>query len=242
MKRLVAFLALALPAFSAITLVQTPAWTSGGSGSTAIPVTMASNVTAGNLVIVAVGGCPVNACSSAGTTPTISSVTDTRSTTWTTFCDGNGASQFSMSCHAWGILASSGAETITVHTSGSVFSWGISAAEFSGVKSSSPLDQSGHIYQSTSVAISVTTAGATSTSGELLFACAALHNASGITLGSGYSAISGVVGQCEYKIGSTPQSETATFGGSATQYSFVISTFLPTPPASGVVRHRVISQ
>lgn len=201
---------------------HTPAWvqsTNGNtlSGSSYALTAFGSNVTAGNLIVVAVEALSL----------TVSSVTDNQSNTYQ-----KAVSKLnSLDSELWYAYNVGGGNkpTITVNLSSAGSSAAI-AQEFSGIVSASnPLDQTASNSGSSGSPSSGTTA-ITSQGEELIVAAAALGGS--LSVGTGYSnfvnkADGGAGNDCgmESKVASSTGTQSATFGGSSASWASTIATF-----------------
>lgn len=192
-------------------------------------LTFDSNTTIGNLLVVSTFGC-MNAGCNIAYTGTIS-VTDLLSTVYQldhcVLTQDTGAGIFYPICTFTGLATSSGANTVTV-TYNTADGWYACAlgSEYSGVKTTSWLDQIGESHNSGAANPSVTTAGATTVAGELIHGMCAVQVAG--SSGAGYTQLSIVGGSIdEYKIGTTAQFETATFSSLSAAYQCSIQTYKP---------------
>ncbi len=191
----------------------------GGQDHT-ISLAFPGSVVAGNLLKVGWTGCWDGACLGTGLQPTITSVTDSVGTSYAlppAKCDN---SVGTLACIVSGIAGGSGANTVTITFSGSggggadPFYDTMTVAEFTGNKTSAYQDQVGSNV-ATGTNPSCATAGATSVSGELIYAIAfANSTGSGVLQGAGYTLLNQSSAKDTahiYAIGSTPQVETALF-------------------------------
>lgn len=163
-----------------ITMVQDAATT--GSGSATLTAKFPGNVTKNNLLVV-------GASSYAGNGFASPAITDTLGSTWTLAVAKNpGVTGTPAQANIYYAIApSTGADTITVHMTGTN-SLHLHVYEVSGLLTSSVLDQIGSNYQTSATAATVSTAAATTAANEYIFNFVARDNGSGTwTAGSGYS-------------------------------------------------------
>ncbi|MGH9681950.1 MAG: Ig-like domain-containing protein, partial [Candidatus Acidiferrales bacterium] len=164
---------------SAAAVVQDAATT--GSGSSTLAVKFPSNVNKNDLLIV-------GASSYAGNAFASSAVTDTLGSTWSLAVTKNPGTSGTPSLAGiyYAIAPSAGADTITVHMTGTN-NLHLHIYEVSGVVTASELDQVGSNYQTSTTAATVSTTAATTKANEFIFAYFARDNGVGTwTSGSGY--------------------------------------------------------
>src|SRR4029077_2578095 len=194
----------------AMTVVQDAANT--GRGSTTLVKAFASNVTKNNLMIVAVSSYAGNAFASPA-------ITDTLNSTWSLAVTKNPgtAGTPALASIYYAVVPSTGADTITVHMTGTN-NLHMHIYEVSGLVTSSVLDKIGSNFQSGATAATVSTSAATAAANEFVFAYFARDNGSGTwTAGTGYgnmlaspNASAGTDAFSEDKIISTTGIQTAT--------------------------------
>jgi hypothetical protein len=163
----------------AMTVVQDAANT--GRGSTTLVKAFASNVTKNNLMIVAVSSFAGNAFASPA-------ITDTLNSTWSLAVTRNPgtAGTPALASIYYAVVPSTGADTITVHMTGTN-NLHMHIYEVSGLVTSSVLDKTGSNFQSGATAATVSTSAATAAANEFVFAYFARDNGSGTwTAGTGY--------------------------------------------------------
>ncbi len=154
---------------------------STGSGSTTLAVKFPSNVTKNNLMVVGVSSYAGNAFASPA-------VTDTLGSTWTLAVTKNPgtAGTPSLAGLYYAIVPSTGADTVTVHMTGTN-NLHLHIYEVAGLVTSSVLDQTGSNFQSSGTAATVSTSAATTSLNEFVFAYFGRDNGSGTwTVGNGY--------------------------------------------------------
>ncbi len=163
-----------------VTVVQDTGTTGSGSGTLAAK--FASNVTKNNLMVVGVSSFAGNAFA----TPAI---TDTLGSTWTLAIAENPGTTGTPALASlyYAIVPSTGADTITVHMTGTN-NLHLHIYEVSGIVTSAMLDKTGFNFQTSGTAATVSTSAATTSMNEFVFAYFGRDNGSGTwTGGSGYS-------------------------------------------------------
>src|SRR5579864_199649 len=163
----------------AVTVVQDASST--GTGSTTLSAAFGSNVQQNNLLVVGVS-------SYAGNAFAPPAITDTLGSTWSLAVAQNPgtAGTPSLANIYYAVVPSTGPDTVTVHMTGTN-NLHLHIYEVSGLVTSSVLDQIGSNFQSGVTAATVSTAGATTTANELVFAYFGRDNGSGTwTTGTGY--------------------------------------------------------
>ena len=205
----------------AVAVVQDAGTT--GSGSTTLAKAFASNVTKNNLMVVGVSSYAGNAFASPA-------ITDTLGSTWSLAVAENPGTTGTPSLASlyYAVVPSTGADTVTVHMTGTN-NLHLHIYEISGLVTSSVLDQIGSNFQSGVTAATVSTSGATTTANEFVFAYFGRDNGSGTwTAGTGYGNAlaspntgSGTDAFSEDKIISATGTQTATATSSATDGSHV---------------------
>ncbi len=164
---------------AAVSVVQDSSTT--GSGSTTLALKFASNVTKNNLMVVGVSSYAGNAFASPA-------ITDTLGSTWSlAVADNPGTTGTpALASIYYAIVPSTGANTVTVHMTGTN-NLHLHIYELSGLVTSSPLDQIGSNFQSGATAATVSTSGPTTSANEFAFAYFGRDNGSGTwTAGTGY--------------------------------------------------------
>jgi hypothetical protein len=163
----------------AVTVVQDTSAT--GGGSTTLSAAFGSNVTQNNLMVVGVS-------SSAGNTFGSPAITDTLGSNWFLAVAQNpGTTGTPSQCNIYyAVVPSTGANTVTVHATGTN-NLHLHIYEISGLVTSSVLDQTGSNFQSNATAGTVFTSGPTTTANEYVFAYVGRDNGAGTwTAGTGY--------------------------------------------------------
>lgn len=182
----------------ALTLVQS---TNGaGANATSKAVSFVSNVAAGNLLVVCIA--------TDNTSRTISSISDTRGSTWTAGTAVSSADGKILTQIRWTVVGSSGADTVTVNFTGGVNSI-VALHEFSGLNST-PFDVAS---QTTSTAANPTTSttATLAQADELIFAFGAFESTTVPTAGGSYTIIqTGTFGTSRF--GTEWQESSATTG------------------------------
>jgi Abnormal spindle-like microcephaly-assoc'd, ASPM-SPD-2-Hydin len=210
----------------AVTVVQDAIAT--GRGSTTLAAAFGSNVTQNNLMVVGVS-------SSSGNTFASPPITDTLGSSWLlAVAENPGATGTPSQCNIYyAVVPSTGANTVTVHATGTN-NLHLHIYEISGLVTSSVLDQSGSNFQSTTTTATVSTAGPTTAANEYVFAYVGRNNGTGTwTAGTGYgdarsspNTTSATDAFSEDKIVSATGTQTATATSSATDaLTSVIATF-----------------
>jgi hypothetical protein len=211
----------------AVTVVQDASTT--GTGSTTLTAAFGSNVTQNNLLVV-------GASSYAGNTFASPAITDTLGSTWSLAVAQNPGTTGTPSLASlyYAVVPSTGADTVTVHMTGTN-NLHLHIYEISGLVTSSVLDQTGSNYQSSAIAGTVSTSGPTTTANEFVFTLFARDNGSGTwTMGTGYgntqsspNSGSGTDAFSEDRIISATGTQTATATSSASDaLTSVIATFV----------------
>lgn len=143
------------------------ALTVGAGSSTALAFN--SNVTAGNLILIVTGW-------DNATAESVTSMADTflttyaRLSTFEAFWDVSAAAGVGGAW--WGVVPSSGADTVTVTLPGSRANHWVAITEISGVDSSSPIDKTtktGPIHGTAGADVMSSTADTTTSDGDLIF-------------------------------------------------------------------------
>ncbi|MFY9527638.1 MAG: choice-of-anchor D domain-containing protein [Candidatus Acidiferrales bacterium] len=210
----------------AVTVVQDAIAT--GRGSTTLAVAFGSNVTQNNLMVVGVS-------SSSGNTFASPAITDTLGSSWfLAVAENPGATGTPSQCNIYyAVVPSTGANTVTVHATGTN-NLHLHIYEISGLLTSSVLDQIGSNFQSGVTAATVSTAGPTTAANEYVFAYVGRNNGTGTwTAGTGYgdarsspNTTSATDAFSEDKIVSATGTQTAAATSSATDaLTSVIATF-----------------
>ncbi len=161
----------------AVSLVQVTTSAAGDLGTTtSATITLPGNPTAGNLLVAWIRG-----GTATGDTLGISD----GSNTWTATPDGANVGD-SSDTHEMFYAANcaGGATTFTITQSQSGHSLRVIIAEFSGVQTSSPINDHGTASGSSATS-SVTTAGTSTAIGDLVVTCAGFASAGTLTQGSG---------------------------------------------------------
>ena len=164
---------------SAAAVVQDASAT--GSGSSTLAAKFNSNVTKNNLLVAGVSSYAGNAFANPP-------VTDTLGSTWSLAVTKNPGTAGTPSLTAiyYAVAPAGGADTVTVHMTGTN-NLHLHIYEVSGLLTSSALDQTGSNYQSGTTVATVSTAAATTSANEFVFAYFGRDNGSGAwAAGSGY--------------------------------------------------------
>jgi hypothetical protein len=210
----------------AITVVQDTSAT--GGGSTTLSAGFGSKVTQNNLMVVGVS-------SYAGNTFGSPAITDTLGSNWFLAVAQNpGTTGTPSQCNIYyAVVPSTGANTVTVHATGTN-NLHLHIYEISGLVTSSVLDQTGSSFQSSATAGTVSTSGPTTMANEYVFSYTGRDNGAGTwTQGAGYGHMlsspnigSGADAVSEDKIISATGTQTATATSSAADaLTSVIATF-----------------
>ncbi len=221
-----AFLLCAVPGWAGTpTLIQQTQAQNGGLSQTQAATNFSPATTVGNYIVIATGWCASVTCLALSDSETVTGITNTAGDTFTKCVAVSGA-QFQHAEIWYAKVGSSNAGGATVTVSGaSAYYLTVFASEWSHIKSTSPCDAVGEAT-GTSTTASVSTSGATSESGELVYAFVFFGD-SGITSASPYTQIQKLSGQVdEYKIGSSATTETATFAQTSHTFLSLITTFL----------------
>jgi len=163
---------------SSITKVQ-------NSSATVVTITLTAAVSAGHTLI---GGICWEAA--AGTVPTISSIVDSRSNTWTTTPDDSVVAATTLAVaviRARVTTALQVGDTITITISAARSKWAIQIDEFDDVNASSPKDVVAHNAPGSSTSLASGTTATTAQAYELLYAVFGLGTGRTITIPSGWS-------------------------------------------------------
>jgi len=226
MKRILIFLLLA-PVSLAQTIVQHNS--NSSNSATSLVKAYGSNLGSSHLLI-AVAGCFANFCNS-------SSVTSTHNT-WTMDLSVNHGLEVSI-YHACNSV--SGADTVTLTSSGSSFEMHLHIFEISGILTSSCPDQNGTATPNGGTTFTATTSGSVSQSNELLFGAVSANFATPINGTGTWTSIENTAtssyGLATMTSSSTTglsgtQSVTASVGVAPTQWSGAIITFKSSAAAS----------
>jgi len=163
----------------AVTVVQDAGAT--GSGSSTLAAKFPGNVTKNNLMVVGVSSYAGNAFASPA-------ITDTLGSAWSLAVSRNPgtAGTPSLAGIYYAIVPSTGADTVTVHMTGTN-NLHLHIYEISGLLTSSVLDQIGSNFQSSGTAATVSTSAASIAANEFVFAYFGRDNGSGTwTAGAGF--------------------------------------------------------
>jgi hypothetical protein len=209
-----------------VAVVQDTATT--GSGSTTLAMNFPSNVTKNNLIVVGVSSFAGNAFASPA-------ITDTLGSTWSLAVANNPGTTGTPALASlyYAVAPSTGADTVTVHMTGTN-NLHLHIYEISGLVTSSVLDQIGSNFQS-GTAATVSTAASTAAANEFVLAYFGRDNGSGTwTAGTGYgntlaspNSGAGTDAFSEAKIVSSTAKQTATVTSSASDsLTSVIATFV----------------
>src|SRR5580765_102708 len=228
MKRCLIFLLLASSTSAAITTVQH----ASNSSNSATVLTKAYTSSLGSAhLIVAVAGCFAGFCNTAAITSS--------NNTWTKILSVNHGLEVSIYYNCNSV---SGADTVTLTSSGSAFDMHLHIYEFSGLASALCFDQSGTAVPSGGTTFTATTAGSVASSTELLFGAVSANFATPINGTGTWTALENTAttnyGMATLTSSTTTglsgtQSVTASVGVAPTFWSGAIVTFLGATPASG---------
>jgi hypothetical protein len=135
-------------------------------------------------------------------------------------------------------IATSASNLVTVTISGSS-TWYLEAvcSEWSGIKTSAALDQTGSAHTTSAAAspLSVSTSGATAVANELIYVAADVNGGGTLSPGSGYTQVSGS-NLDEYQIVTTATTYTATVTYTGSHpWNAVLATYEPALPPPPVV-------
>jgi hypothetical protein len=217
-----------VPSWAAPAHVQSPTAATAFSG-TSINLAYGSNVTAGNLLV-----CHVYANHG------ISSVADSLTQTFTAAVNLTDGSTYSVATFYYANTAG-GADTVTVTFAGAITYASLQCSEYSGVQTSSPLDQTTSNNQTDpGTGTDAVTSGnvTTTTDGQLIvgFSTALVVGAGTLSAGTNYTARTNVFGDtlCEDRVQTSAGSIAATFTNSLSTADFItlISTYKAASAAS----------
>lgn len=194
------------PAFASIAFVQKATNQVDADPSTS---TFAANITAGNFVIATVFFCNDAACASdvSGITAAVTST----SCTFTEAVHNRQRSGVAMDTFV-GHNCSGGSKTVTSTLTGETDPHYhiLHISEWSGVRTSSAVDQTNKLYTDTGTTITISTTGSTAEDNELIYA---FEDGGGtITHGAGYTALNSE--SEEYDLTNTAGTQTATWSSS----------------------------